>query len=188
MVESNRSSGRPPSPPEAEHPVAPPRASAPATWLDGGIAVLNKNGEILSVNDSLAMWFEATPGELTGQSLAKLLGHRDPEWETPVNDFLAQSATFDRLELPSQRAAQRLAMEICRQADSQFVRLASVLPPARELEELFPEPGWARLAVNETFQRVLRAEAQLENLSYRWPGIIFSQRPDFYLRLCQSQN
>ena len=179
MVESNRSSGRSVNPPHADQPIAPPSVSASATWLDGGLAVLNKSGEVVSVNDSLAIWFDATPGELTGQSLAKLLGHRDAEWEPSVRDFLAQSAQFDRLELPSQRAAQRLAMEICRHADSQFVRLESVLPPARELEELFPAAGWERLAVNDTFQRVIRAEAQLENLSYRWPGIIFSQRPDF---------
>jgi PAS domain S-box-containing protein len=143
------------------------------------LAVLDKRGEILSLNDSLAMWFEATPGELTGQSLAKLLGHRDADWEKSVAEFLAQPASFDRLELPSRRAAQRLTMEICRHGDSQFVRLESVLPPARELEELFPEPCWERLALTDTIQRVIRAEAQLENLSYRWPGIIFSQRPDF---------
>jgi len=179
MVESNGSSGCSVNPPEADQSIAPPCAPASATWLDGGLAVLRKSGDVVSLNDSLAMWFEATPGELTGQSLAKLLGQRDPEWERSVRDFLSQSAAFDRLELPSQRAAQRLAMEICRHADFQIVRLASVLPPARELEELFPAPSWERLAVNDTFQRVLRAEAQLENLSYRWPGIIFSQRPDF---------
>ena len=144
IVESNRSAGSTASSPDAVQPTAPPSTSASATWLDGGLAVLNKRGEILSLNDSLAMWFEATPGELTGQSLAKLLGHRDAAWEKSVSEFLAQSATFDRLELPSQRATQRLALEICRHADSQFVRLESVLPPARELEELFPE-GWARL-------------------------------------------
>jgi PAS domain S-box-containing protein len=142
---------------------------------------LTPEGNIVSANDSLALWFEATAGELSGQSLAKLLGTRDPGWETPFRDLLAQPATFDRLELPSSdnRPGKRLAVEICRQAGVQFVRLESVLPPARELEELFPEPCWGRLAVNQSFQRVIRAEAQLENLSHRWPGIIFSQRPDF---------
>jgi PAS domain S-box-containing protein len=181
MADSNCAPGRRSNPPEPDKSNAPPCIPATATWLDGGIAVLNKDGLIVSVNDSLAMWFEATPGELSGQSLAKLLGNRDPEWEPLFSDFLAQSATFDRLELPSShhRAIGRLAIEICRQSEMQFVRLESVLPPARELEELFPEPGWSRLAVHNTFQRVVRAEAQLENLSHRWPGIIFSQRPDF---------
>ena len=179
MVESNLPSGLPANPPAADHSNAAPCASAPATWLDAGIAVLNKNGDIISLNDSLAIWFEATPGELAGQPLAKLLAQRDAAWGQPVSDFFAQTATFDRLQLPSERAGQRLALEVCRNSDVQFVRLASMLPPARELEELFPESAWGRLAVNETFQRVLRAEAQLENLNYRFPGILFSQRPDF---------
>jgi PAS domain S-box-containing protein len=179
MVESNLPSGRTVSHSEAEPSNTLPSASAPATWLDGGLTVLNKRGEIVSLNDSLAIWFEATPGELAGQSFAKLLAQRDATWGPAVTDFIAQSATFDRLQLPSQRAAQRLALEICRQGESLFVRVASMVPPARELEELIPESAWSRLAVNETFQRVLRAEAQLENLNYRWPGIIFSQRPDF---------
>ena len=180
MVESNCAAGCPSDPPLAEKSAVPPCPPAVATWLDGGIAVLNKKGEIVSVNDALAIWFEATPGELTGQELAKLLGHRDSEWESLFRDFLSQPATFDRLELPSaKRATDRLAAEICRQGDSQFVRLESVVPLARELEEIFPAPSWGRLAVHHTFQRVVRAEAQLENLSHRWPGIIFSQRPDF---------
>ena len=155
--------------------------SVAATWLDGGAVVLDKDGKIISVNDSLAMWCEATPGELAGQSLAKLFGQRDAAWESAICDFLAHSATFDRLELPGSGNGTlgRLGMEICRQGDVQFVRIESVLPPARELEELFPEPGWSRIAVSRAFQRVVRAEAQLENLSHRWPGIIFSQRPDF---------
>jgi signal transduction histidine kinase len=179
MVDSNLPFGLPVNPPVTDPSNALPCASAPATWLDGGIAVLNKTGEIISLNDSLAIWFEATPGELAGQSLAKLLAQREAAWGQTVSDFLAQPATFDRLQLPSERAGQRLALEICRNGEVQFVRLASMLPPARELEELFPESAWGRLAVNETFQRVLRAEAQLENLNYRFPGILFSQRPDF---------
>jgi len=179
MVDSNLPSGVPANPPAADPSTVVPCTSAPATWLDGGVAVLNKQGEIVSVNDTLAIWFEATPGELTGQSLAKLLAHRDAAWESMVGEFLEQTATFDRLQLPSERAGQRLALEVCRNGDAQFVRLASVLPPARELEHLFPEETWGRLAVNESFQRVLRAEAQLENLNYRFPGILFSQRPDF---------
>ncbi|HEX4266144.1 MAG TPA: ATP-binding protein [Verrucomicrobiae bacterium] len=181
MVNSNCASGDPLNPSETEKPGFPPGYSAAATWLDAGSAVLNPEGNIVSVNDSLARWFEATPGELSGQSLARLLGQRDAGWETVFRDFLAQTATFDRLELPGSdnSVGKRLGAEICRQGAVQFVRLQSVLPPARELEELFPEPHWGRLAVNQAFQRVIRAEAQLENLSHHWPGIIFSQRPDF---------
>lgn len=181
MVEANCSSGCPLDPHTADKTAIPPCNATAATWLDGGVAVLNRNGEIISLNDSLAIWFEGSSGELAGQPLAKLLSQRDPGWEAPFREFLAQTATFDRLELPSStgRASGRLKLEICRHADTQIVRMESVLPPARELEELFPTPCWGRLAVHQAFQRVLRAEAQVENLSYGWPGIIFSQRPDF---------
>lgn len=181
MIDSDCVSGCRLNLPSRDSPPVPGCAVAAETWLDGGAAVLDEGGNILSINDSLAIWLDATPGELLGQSLAKLLGHRHPHWEALVVAFLRDSAAFDRLELPGpdHRVAQRLALETCRNDESQFVRLESVLPPARELEELFPESCWGRLAVHHTFQRVIRAEAQLENLSYHWPGIIFSQRPDF---------
>jgi len=38
---------------------------------------------------------------------------------------------------------------------------------------------WGRAATHAVFNRLVRAEAQLDNLMHRWPGIIFSQRPDF---------
>ncbi|HWD93764.1 MAG TPA: ATP-binding protein [Verrucomicrobiae bacterium] len=181
MVDSNPAPGGSLNPSDTDKQGVAPSSSASATWLEAGLAVLNPEGNIVSVNDSLALWFEATPGELSGQSLSKLLGQRDPAWAADFRDFLAHSAAFDRLELPGSdnSPGKRLSAEICRQGAVQFVRLQSVLPPARELEELFPEPHWGRLAVHQAFQRVIRAEAQLENLSHHWPGIIFSQRPDF---------
>ena len=181
MADPNRASGGLSSPSETDKQGIGPGESVTATWLEAGIAVVNPEGNIVSVNDSLALWFEATPGELSGQSLARLLGQRDSKWESAFRDFLAQSTTFDRLELRSSNngPGKRLSTDICRQGQVQFVRLQSILPPARELEELFPEPHWGRLAINQAFQRVIRAEAQLENLSHHWPGIIFSQRPDF---------
>src|SRR4051794_38304231 len=99
MVETNRAQGC------SSHPSATDKSGDPlstitsATWLEGGLAVLNKEGTLVSVNDSLAMWFHATPGELCGQSLAKLLGQRHPGWETAVYDLVAQPHAFDRLEL-----------------------------------------------------------------------------------------
>jgi PAS domain S-box-containing protein len=47
------------------------------------------------------------------------------------------------------------------------------------MEDSFPETHWPRMLRHRTLHRLLRAEAQLENLMQRWPGIIFSQRPDF---------
>jgi signal transduction histidine kinase len=153
----------------------------PATWLDGGIAVVDAGGKIVSVNDSLAIWLGQTPGELTGKSLPDLIGQRHAGWRDELRNLLAHPAAFDGIELIAgeKDSAERLGVELCGHGAVRFIRLESGVPPARELENLFPEHSWGSVAIHKAFQRMLRAEAQLDNLIHRWPGIIFSQRPDF---------
>lgn len=152
-------------------------AHARPVWLSGGVAVVEPSGKILSANDALAVWLGATPGELIGQSLPDVLAQRHAGGETALRDFLQRAVFFDRIELVS--GEQRLSVELCCHGEARFVRMESVLPPLGELENAFPGESWGRLATQKIFHRLLRAEAQLQNLSERWPGIIFSQRPDF---------
>jgi PAS domain S-box-containing protein len=49
----------------------------------------------------------------------------------------------------------------------------------RDIEEALPEDYWGRATTHAILNRLIRAEAQLDNLAHRWPGILFSQRPDF---------
>lgn len=158
-----------------------PGAVANTVWLTGGAAVLDEEGKIVSANDTLALWLGATRGELKGQSFLVLMGQRFPEWEEPLRGFLKRGVQFDRLELvaPIERASQKLGVELCCHGPVRFVHLESILPPVRDLEEAFPEECWGRAATHTVFNRLIRAEAQLDNLIHRWPGIIFSQRPDF---------
>ena len=153
----------------------------PATWLNGGIAVVDAGGKIVNVNDSLAIWLGQTPGELTGKSLPDLIGQRHAGWRDELRNLLAQPAAFDRIDLVAgeKDSAERLGVELCAHGAVRFIRLESGVPPARELENLFPENSWGSVAIHKAFQRMLRAEVQLDNLIHRWPGIIFSQRPDF---------
>lgn len=152
-----------------------------AVWLDAGAALLDQKGRIVSVNDALAIWLGAEPGELAGQSLPALMGRRFPDWEQPLNEFLGRGLPFDRLELTWQGGGdtQQLGVESCQRGDFRFLRLESVLPPMHDLEQAFPEESRGRAAAQSVFNRLIRAEAQLDNLVHRWPGIIFSQRPDF---------
>jgi PAS domain S-box-containing protein len=168
-------------PSDATQTAHDPQHPAPAIWLTGGIAVVEIDGTIINANDALANWLGAAPRELTGRSLPKLIGERHADWGEDIKDFLAHSAVFDRLELVARNKelSERLSVESCSHGPSRFVRLESGVPPARDLEALFPENCWGRVAIHNSFQRMLRAEAQLENLISRWPGIIFSQRPDF---------
>jgi PAS domain S-box-containing protein len=159
----------------------PSGVAANPVWLSSGAAVLDEGGRIISANDTLALWLGASRGELKGQSLVVLMGQRFPEWQEPLREFLERAAPFDRLELaaPINRTTQKLAVELCRHGAVRFVHLESILPPVRDLEEAFPEQCWGRAATHAVFNRLIRAEAQLDNLTHRWPGIIFSQRPDF---------
>jgi signal transduction histidine kinase len=156
-------------------------AVGPPAWLDAGLGVVESDGRVVSANDALAAWFETTPSELRGQSLPKLLGRRHAPWEPQLARFLAGAAAFDRLELSSERSPrpERVSVELCCHNGTCVVRLESVAPQVRDFEELFPNHSWERVAANEAFQRLLRTEAQLDNVINHWPGIIFSQRPDF---------
>ncbi|MFO1475817.1 MAG: ATP-binding protein [Verrucomicrobiota bacterium] len=163
--------------PVPPHPASPPPLT-PASWLTGGIAVLDPQGKILSANDALVSWLGMPRADLLAQFLPARLGALHPAWQQSLSELLSAAAPFDRLELEG-AAGQRLLLEIAVQDGLRFVRLESVVPPLRELEEAFPEGAWGRAASNTLFNRLLRAETQLDNLVHRWPGIIFSQRPDY---------
>lgn len=156
-------------------------SSSRSVWLNGGAAVVESAGKIISANDTLAVWLGATPGELIGQCLPALLAQHHAEWEQPLRDFLQRIVLFDRTELVSRsdHGQQRLSVELCCQGEVRFLRFESALPPQSELEDAFHGETWSRAVAHKLFHRLLRAEAQLHNLSEHWPGIIFSQRPDF---------
>jgi len=153
------------------------------------MAVVDADGSIVSMNDSLANWLGTAPGELTGLPLADVIGKQRPEWRDEIQDLLARPAAFDRVELIARGKdfTERLGVELCAHGDVRFLRLESGVPPARELENLFPENSWSSVAIHSAFQRMLRAEAQLDNLLHRWPGIVFSQRPDFSFAFVSSR-
>ena len=160
---------------------APSPARTSASWLTGGMAIVGADGKILSANDSLALWLDTTPAELAGKPLADQIGKCHESWRDEIRRLLEQPAPFDRIELIARKnnVPQRLVVEIIRHEGTRFVRLESAAPSAPELENLFPENSWSNAAIRNAFERMLRTEAQLENLIGRWPGIIFSQRPDF---------
>src|SRR5579859_5240623 len=83
---------------EGSAPIAQPLP----TWLGGGIAVLDANGRVLNVNDSLANWLADSSEKLKGKELAQLLGLRHSEWQEPIEKILHLSDGFDRLELTGQ--------------------------------------------------------------------------------------
>jgi PAS domain S-box-containing protein len=151
------------------------------TWLSDGLAVVDVSGAIGSANDTLAAWLGTTAVKLRGQSLPHLLGQHCPDWEPALLRRIQSLTAFDRLELRSEsgEAAESLSVDLCRNGESFFLHLESLLPSAPELEGIFPESSLGKVLGHRAYQRMLRSEAQVDNLMNRWPGIIFSQRPDY---------
>ena len=178
----------PPTNPSPETTATPP-ASTPAValalhrrWLELGYATLDAAGRVLHANRALADWLEVPPDTLANIPFWPLLAARYPTAAEAIRDLSGSTAPFSQLQLAPGGETVRgwINLERVRHADGAFVRLNSVLPPARELADA----PWEEHLRNETsrrdmFVRLLRAESQLENLMQRWPGIIFNQRADY---------
>jgi PAS domain S-box-containing protein len=152
-------------------------------WLDGGLAVLNPTGEILEVNAALASWLDQPAAALVGQPLASILGAYCEGWREAWASVDESGVTFKQAdwEVPATEfdAARYFKVELTRTGPAQLFRLNSALPSCRKLLEQGCEHCFSTVpARRETYFRLLRAEEQLAALMERWPGIVFSQRPD----------
>ncbi|HZL44230.1 MAG TPA: ATP-binding protein [Verrucomicrobiae bacterium] len=161
--------------------LKPAGATVDGVWLNGGAAVLDRHGNFISANETLSSWLGEPPDKLRGRSFPGSMAGLFPEWEKPLAALIQNGSGFDRMELVSdgKNPSRKLSVECCAHGDVRFIRMESVLPAVGNLEDAFPEKTWGRAATHAVFNRLIRAEAQLDNLVHRWPGIIFSQRPDF---------
>lgn len=194
----------------AVEPAPVPHAAALVSirrWLDTGYATLDAADNILQVNRPLADWLELAPETLPGKPFWPLLLARFPA-AAALRDLSQSPATFAQLPLSSANAGGASGptgatgatgvgadaargcfhLERTRHPGGSVVRLNSVLPPARELADA----PWEEHLRNESsrrdlFVRLLRAESQLENLTQRWPGVIFSQSADFTFQFVSPQ-
>lgn len=153
-------------------------------WLEAGIAILDGKGAILQLDEHLQTWLGLSQQDLAGKSFFDLLKERCPPWAATLDELSRSTEPIQRLELTVPHgldaSARWFSLEAAHTATSWFVRLSSSLPPGRELSETGWDSQWVdRAAGKELFLRVLRSEAQLERLTRYWPGVIFTQRPDF---------
>lgn len=156
--------------------------SLPAGWLEGGRCLLDLEGRVAGINDALAAWLGAPPDDWLGQPFWEHLWRRAPEWEEPLRRLLQAAGPLAQTQLVAGQPARfrHYNLELAANPAGALVRLSSVLPPTGELSQA----GWNEQlhdegARREMFVRLLRAEAQLENLIDRWPGVVFTQRADF---------
>jgi PAS domain S-box-containing protein len=170
---------------------APLETFTPRSWLEGGMAILDRAASIVEVNEPLANWLEKSRVELAGRPFWDFLAALAPQWRPALAQLRQSPGPFDRRELKFAAAegkpAQWFILEIARTPDASFVRLNSILPPLSELEEaVWDEHLRTDSSRREMYMRLLRAEARLASLTQRWPCVIFSQRPDFSLQFASS--
>lgn len=151
-------------------------------WLDEGVAVVDAEGLAVSLNDGFAKWFGEAAKALEGKPFWPRLWQMAPEWEAELRPVIEARQPWTTVELGCtiQEVEDKYQLQLAANASGWFVRLVSVLPPPTEMGEA----GWSEYlrhpgARRDLFMRLLRAEAQLDNLIYRWPGVIFTQRSDF---------
>ena len=150
-------------------------------WLNAGLAVLSPEGRLLSCNPALRDWFAESLSSLENQLFCDILGKINPPWREAIATWLATTDPFTQLLLPGTEitsigwiriTAANRPKEIC-------VHLDSTAAPRLELEEAGSAEGGMTDEMGRSLRlRLLRSEAQLDNLMRRWPGVIFSQRTD----------
>lgn len=156
-------------------------------WLEAGIAVLDQDWNVVSLNPDFAAWLgiPAEPSKPGWTNFLDVVRDRIPE-ALPVLQKLrsTQSTWVEQTFCTADDGVKSwMRLEAATNPSGAFVRMSSMLPPPAELAE----GGWqqqmggpARQA--QMFVRLARSEAQLQNLLRRWPGVIFSQRADFTFR------
>jgi signal transduction histidine kinase len=159
----------------------------PRTWLEGGIAVLDRSGGLMEINVPLSHWLEKPCADLIGQSFWDILAKVSPDWTASLLQIARGSAPFASLDLKwaarQNQPDQWFHLELARGPLCAFVRLNSTLPPLTDLKASdWQEEPRHDSARSDMFGRALRAGARLEGLTRRWPCIIISQRPDFSLQ------
>lgn len=185
IAKHERSSVRSTPPPSEDAPELGLQPMA-NEWLEDAQAWLEPDGRIRQLSPAFRAWLGLGETAGLGTSFWALLTDRCPSWGDLLAPLRDGAEAFTRLDLPPSGldtpapTTSWYRLEVARDEVRWFVRLGSILPPREELAEA----GWGAFshgeaAARDLFVRLLRTEAQLRKLTQHWPGVIFSQRPDF---------
>lgn len=151
-------------------------------WLDSGLAVLDNHQAVVLLSPDLAAWLGSSAADANGRAISDLLRGRLPEALPVLDKFHAGSNPWMEQTICADAGGSKtwMRVEAARNPAGTFLRLSSVLPPANEMAESgWQDQGCSPASQAQLFIRLVRSEAQLQNLLRRWPGVIFSQRADF---------
>ena len=152
-----------------------------ANWLEGGSVVVDEAAKIIRMDDGLTRWLGINQDESLGQSVLDILSKRFKNCIENLQDLLhPPTAGVLELEVTHSDPVMWVRCEVMPGPGCCFLRFGSVLPTLEELSEgSWDQHLRSEAARREMFLRLLRAEAQLESITKRWPGVIFSQRADY---------
>lgn len=155
----------------------------PHGWLEQGWVLVDANRCVADAGESFCRWLDLSKETMIGRRFAQIMRERCADWERPVEDLLASDKSFAKIELqktvPGAASIQWFQMEFVQMGPSAALRMSSVFPPVNELEEAAWDDHLGSVSARrEMFVRLMRTESQLNSLMHRWPGVIFSQRPD----------
>jgi signal transduction histidine kinase len=153
-------------------------------WLEAGIALLDSGNRIVEANNTLTEWLHLSSNTAAvGQKLDLLLTDRCAQWGSAwlklENSSLTIASAQWRIPGIGSESDQWFSVQLVRHTGGKVFRIDSAPRPLDQFLEhdcercLASEP-----ARRETFFRLVRASEQLTQLMTRWPGIVFSQRPD----------
>jgi signal transduction histidine kinase len=153
-----------------------------SNWLDAGTLIFDDRKIVLQCSESLRKWLPASEPcglpvfELFALSSRAELGEAIEALMENGDPFNSTTVMLGNGDQPSTW----LNLELSRSSNVNVLRLSSALPIGAELSESSWEEHLGSEASHRSmFVRMMKAESRLQNLAERWPGIIFTQRPDF---------
>ncbi|MDB6129946.1 MAG: hypothetical protein JWM04_1053 [Verrucomicrobiales bacterium] len=159
-------------------------------WLEAGTAVVSMEGMVQDLNPSFASWLRLSENGWQKLPVENVLQCFGQEFISAWKRWSSGTERFHngQLKITGLDRVHFFQLELARAGDLTVARLQSQLPPLGEIQE----GNWAeRLdsepARREMFMRLVKAEEQLRKLVHRWPGVIFTQRPDFSFDFISSQ-
>ncbi len=165
-------------------PAAKSDLSLPDTnWLDAGAAILDNEGKVKKANLELENWLAIENAKIINRPLNELIKDCCGVCKPELPDLRAVKEDFMLLDIVCEKDEFHkcwLEFSYVRNPSGWTVFIKSVLPTVLEMtDEVIKQNLKLNHVSREVFIRMLRAEARLHNLISHWPGIIFSQRPDF---------
>lgn len=159
-------------------------------WLERGSALLDPVQRIRQIDERLCRWLGRDAESLRDTDGVAVLGHRCAEIGQQLASLLETGAPFAEAVVVCRGKirTQWFRIETTTFSGGWTVRLQSILPPEIELAE----SGWneklgGAFERDELFLHLLRAQEQLHQLARCWPGVIFTQRPDFSFQYVSPQ-